>query len=256
MKLKAILFFCLITGSVMAQMGPYGPPPPPTGGENIPDIWGARYFHFGLNFTPGIYWATPNTSNNSGNGAVAGYGYGANLEFYFTRNYGILTGFELTNLGAKYSNSIPNPSANTLDSIVTHNESIEYLQVPFELKLKTVPFHYVRYYGLVGLDFGFLLKATDDYNTVVTSNNPPASRGFSYNTQYSTVYSGNNADIYSQTDFFRVSLVIGLGAEYELAGSTALQVSLTYNNCFTNLNNTSSNAVNVKGIELMLGVLF
>jgi len=252
MKIKAILFFCLITVSAMAQMSPYGaPPPPPSSYEaNMPDEWGARYFHFGLNFTPGIYWTSPTTSNNTSNGTSFGYGYGANLEFYFTRNYGFLTGFEVSEIGAKYINTNQNPSSNTIDSTITHNEAIQYLQIPFELKLKTVPFGNLRYYGVLGLDFGFRLKATDDYTTSVT---PVYAPGPTSGTYY---FSGNNSDISNQTDFFRVSLVIGLGAEYAIAGSTALQASLSYNNCFTNLNGTGSNGVNVKGIELMLGLLF
>jgi len=247
MKITTLLFFSLLAFPAFAQYGT--PPPPPPPGDNVADIWGERYFHFGLNFTPGIYWVSPNTSNNTANGASFGYSYGANLEFYFTPNYAFLTGFEIANIGAKYINANPNPTPSTLDSTITHDESLQYLQIPLELKLKTVPFGNVRYYGVVGLDLGFLLKATDDYNTSVTPFFHPGYTGH-------VLYSDNNVDISGQTDFFRLSLVIGLGAEYTLAGSTALQASLVYNNCFTNMNNTSSNAVNIKGIELMLGVLF
>ncbi len=243
MKIKLIVVLRLISFSLFAQNGP--PPPPPDEG-NMPDTWGARYFHFGLNFTPGIYWLSPNTSNNTVNGASFGYGYGANLEFYFTRNYGFLLGFEVTQIGAKYINDNPNPRPLITDSTVTHNETIQYLQLPLELKLKTDPFGNFRFYGVVGLNFGFRLKATDDNYTVVSP----------YTGWLNIPYSGSNVDISSSTDFFRVSLVFGLGTEYQLAGSTALQTSITYNNCFTNLNNTSSNAVNSKGIELMVGILF
>ena len=104
----------------------------------------------------------------------------------------------------------------------------------------------MRFYGLIGLDFGFRLKATDDYTYTNTH----------FITLYPASYNVNNVNISDQTDFFRVSLVIGGGIEYQLAGSTALQASLTYNNCFTNLNSTSSSAVNLKGVELMLGILF
>lgn len=235
MKTTLLIAFSLFTFSAFAQNN-----------EPPGDDWGERYFHFGLNFTPGIYWTSPNSSNNSANGSAFGYGYGANLEFYFTRNYAILTGFEITNIGAKYIYTSPNPPAGYSDSTITHDETVQYLQIPFQLKLKTSPFGRMRYYGLVGFDFGFRLKATDDYTTDLTTNRLPP---------YINP-SGNNVDISGQTDFFRASLVIGLGGEYELAGSTALQASLTYNNCFTNLNNTSSNAVNIKGIELMVGVLF
>jgi hypothetical protein len=248
MKTTLLIAFCLVTFSAYAQN--YGTPPPPPDEGNMADAWGSRYFHFGLNITPGVYWVSPNSSNTAANGASFGFGYGANMEFYFTPNYAFLTGFELTNIYAKYNRSYSNPSTNALDSTITHVESLQYLELPFELKLKTVPFRNVRYYGVIGLDIGFLLKATDDYNTTVLLNQAY------FTTPPEHLYSGNNEDIYSQTDFFRASLVIGLGAEYSIAGSTALQASLTYNNCFTNLNNTSSNAANIKGIQLMLGVLF
>jgi hypothetical protein len=251
MKTTLLTLFSLIAFSVFAQ-NPYGapPPPPPSDEMNMPDEWGGRYFHFGLNITPGVYWTSPTTSNNTSNGATLGFGYGANLEFYFTRNYAFLLGFELTNINAKYINTNANPSLYTLDSTITHNETVQYLQIPLELKLKTVPFGNVRYYGVIGLDFGFRLKATDDYTTSVTPDFAPGPVSGTY------YFSGNNADISSQTDFFRVSLVIGGGVEYTIAESTALQASLTYNNCFTNLNNTSTNAINVKGMELMVGILF
>lgn len=247
MKIKALLVFTVVAFRAFAQDNPNTPPPPPMANEtNAPDAWGARYFHFGLNFTPGVYWLSPNSANNTANGASFGYGYGANLEFYFTRNYGFLTGFEVTDIGAKYTNT------NTLqgyyyDSIIKHNETVQYLQIPFELKLKTDPFRNLRFYGLVGLQVGFRLKATDDYSYTENTNAVPPSLASYY---------ANNVNISGQTDFFRVSLVIGGGVEYALVGSTALQASLTYNDCFTNLNNTSSNAVNIKGVELMLGVLF
>lgn len=241
MKKIALLAFCLITFSAFAQNAP----PPPPDEMNMPDEWGARYFHFGLNITPGLYWLNPNTSNNTPNGTSFGFGYGANLEFYFTRNYGFLLGFEITNIGAKYINDNPSPRMGLIDSSVTHSETVQYLQIPLELKLKTVPFRNIRYYGVVGLDFGFRLKATD--NMIVNTEN------YFFESKQTPF---NNANIADQTDFFRVSLVVGVGAEYTLAGSTALQASICYNNCFTNLNNTSSNAINVKGMELMVGILF
>jgi len=119
------------------------------------------------------------------------------------------------------------------------------------LKLKTVPFRHLRYYGVVGLELGFRLKATDNSYTIDYANfrSPP-------NPVVYKEYPGNNIDISDETDFFRVSLVLGAGAEYTLAGSTALQACLSYNNCFTNLNSSGSNAVNLKGIELMFGLLF
>lgn len=254
MKIKLLTAFCFVTFSVFAQNSI--PPPSPTE-DDLSESFRDRLLHFGLNFTPGIYWLNPNTSNDKANGASLGYGYGLNMEFYFTPNYAFLTGFNITNIGAKYINTNINQStsSNVADSMVIHDESLQYLEIPLMLKLKTNSFHRMRYYGLIGLQLGFLLKATDNYNTSITqqgyySNGAYVPPGAPYS------YSDNNANIYSQTDFFRSCFVIGGGAEYAISGSTALQVCITYNNCFTNMNNTSSNSLDIKGIELMLGVLF
>jgi Outer membrane protein beta-barrel domain len=254
MKITLLTAFCLVTLSVSAQNSI--PPPAPTN-DDLSESFRDRLLHLGLNFTPGIYWLNPNSSNDKANGASLGYGYGLNMEFYFTPNYAFLTGFEITNIGSKYINTNTNPSnfSNIADSVVTHDESLQYLEIPFMLKLKTNSFHRMRYYGVIGLQLGFLLKATDNNNTAITpkgyySNGAYIPPGAPYS------YSDNNANIYSQTDFFRSSFLIGGGAEYSLSGSTALQACITYNNCFTNMNNTSGNSLDIKGIELMLGILF
>jgi opacity protein-like surface antigen len=247
MKSTLIIAFSFVTFSVFAQNNTFVPPPPPPPGEtNIPDTWGARYFHFGLNFTPGIYWVVPNSSTNSANGAKLGYSYGANLEFYFTPNYGIVLGLEIANIGTKYTNNIAT-TGYYYDSTIHHNEALQYLELPLLLKMKTSPIGRMRYYGLIGLNLGFCLKATDNYTYSLETNALPP---------YPGSYSANNIDIYNHTDFFRVCFVIGGGAEYQLAGSTALQASVTYNNCFTNMNRSGNDAANIKGVELMLGILF
>jgi len=248
MKSILLIAFSFVTFSVFAQNNTFmpPPPPPPSSETNIRDAWDSRYFHFGLNFTPGIYWVIPNSSSNSANGAAFGFGYGANLEFYFTPNYGIVLGMEIANIGAKYTNNIAT-NGYYYDSTIHHDETLQYLEIPLLLKMKTSPFGRMRYYGLIGLDLGFCLKATDDYTYSLETNAVPALLSGN---------SANNVDIYSQTNFFRVCFVIGGGAEYQIAGSTALQASITYNNCFTNMNRSGSNAANIKGVELMLGILF
>ena len=244
MKKILLIAFSLIASTAFAQYNTQPPPPPQAIVEsNIPDTWGSKYFYFGLNFTPGIYWVNPTSSNNSAHGAAFGYGYGANLEFYFTHNYAIVLGMEVSSLGAKYINKTSTTSP-LYDSTITHDESLQYLQFPILLKMKTPYFGRIQYYGLVGAEIGFLLKATDDYFANVQPIGFPLT------------YSADNSDIYRETNFFRASLDIGLGAQYRILGSSAVQASLTYNTCFTNLNSKSSSSANIKGIELMLGVLF
>jgi len=214
-----------------------------------------RNFHFGLNITPGIYFPTVGstatsgntTYNNTANSAGFGFGYGINLEFYFTPNYGLATGIEITQFAANYTNVTDTMVAGKVASSynTVHQQSMQYLQIPILLKLRTNSIGAIKYFGQFGLGAGFLLSATD--NATVTP------------TYYGTTYpstSSDNVNIYKQSDFIRLSLVVGLGLEYNLAGSTSIQGSINYDNAFTNLNSNSSNSVLVKGINLTIGVLF
>ena len=201
----------------------------------------SKSFHFGLNVTPGLYWLKPNSNNNKGNGSSFGFGYGANLEFYFTQNYGLCTGLEVTSFKGKYTNTVTGNSNSNGDTTTIHSLSLEYLQLPIVLKMKTNAIGLIKYFGEVGLGTGVLLKGTDNYT--VTHPNGQS-------------YSENNVKVNSQTNLLRLSLTIGLGLEYNIASSTSLQFSANFDNGFLNVNKSSDSQVLSKGITLTVGVLF
>ncbi len=210
-----------------------------------------KYFHFGLNVTPGLYFASPGNSgtgvSNAANGAAFGFGYGVNLEFYFTMNYGIATGLEVNSFGVNYTNVTTVKSGNITDSVITtaHQQTMQYLSIPFLLKLRTNSIGSIKYFGEFGLQPSFLLSAMD---------NPTVTREI-YATSF-TPETTDNVNIYKQSDFIRLSLVVGLGLEYNLAGTTSIQGAITYDNAFTNLNSSGNNSMLVKGVNLTIGVLF
>ena len=212
-----------------------------------------KYFHFGLNITPGLYFSSPGTSasniSNSPNGAAFGFGYGINLEFYFTHNYGIATGLEVTQFGTNYTSVATykdSKNANITDSVITsqHTQTMQYLELPLLLKLRTNSIGLIKYFGEFGLGTSFLLSAKD--NQVITRELYTVS----------STETSNNVDIYKQSDFIRLSLVVGLGLEYNLSGSTSIQGALTYDNAFTNVNSDGNNSILAKGVNLTIGVLF
>jgi hypothetical protein len=206
-----------------------------------------RNFHFGLNIEPSLYFASPGTSatgiTNTANSPSLGFAYGVNLEFYFSHNYGLATGIEVNSFGVNYTN-VNNTSKNLLqDSTTVHTQTEQYLGIPLLLKLRTNAIGYIKYFGLFGLEPSFLLSSMD--KPTVTYNplpNNPVNYG--------------NENIYKETDFIRLSLVVGLGLEYNLAGTTSIQGAITYDNAFTNLNSSGNNSVLVKGVNLTIGVLF
>ncbi|MGP8214348.1 MAG: outer membrane beta-barrel protein [Bacteroidia bacterium] len=215
-----------------------------------------RNFHFGLNFTPGLYFpsfTSVTTANNvsytnNGGGVGFGYGYGVNLEFYFSHNYGIATGLEVTQFNVYYTNitdTLVNGVTAKSDNTV-HQQTVQYLEIPALLKLRTNSIGLLKYFGQFGLGTGFLLSSTD---------NPTVTRTVTGLPPYPSVTT-DNVNIYKQTDFIRLALVIGLGVEYNIAGTTSLQGSLNYDNAFTNVNSNGNNSVKMKGINLVIGVLF
>lgn len=239
MKKTIICAIALIISYTSAFSQTSSPAPSSSGGNE-------KSFHFGLNVTPGLYWLKANTQNNANNGSSFGFGYGVNLEFYFTQNYGLCTGLEVTSFGAKYTNTISGNKNPLQDSITAHSLSLEYLQLPLVLKMKTNAIGLMKYFGQVGLGTGILLKATDNYTvkdgeTILVNPNG---------------YSEDNVKVNSQTNFLRLALVIGLGVEYNIASTTSIQVAVNYDNGFLNINKTSDSEVLSKGITLTVGVLF
>jgi hypothetical protein len=212
-----------------------------------------KNFHFGLNIMPGLYFATPGTSgggnSNAANGAAFGFGYGVNLEFYFSHNYGLATGLEVDQIGVNYTNTYTtkNKAGNYTDSVITtaHSQTMQYLAIPLVLKLRTNSIGPIKYFGLFGVQPGFLLSGMD---------NPTVTREV-YSVTFNPATTDNVND-YHESSFFRVSLIVGLGLEYNLAGSTSIQGAITYDNAFTNVNSDSNNSIIAKGVNLTIGVLF
>lgn len=203
-----------------------------------------KNFHFGLNITPGYYWLSTMAPDAANSGKI-GFGFGLNLEFYFSQNYAFVTGLEITAVGADFTNTTQYSSSKNVDSITAHSYSLQYLQVPLQLKFRTLPIGLMKYFGVVGITPGFRVKATDSYT--VTNGLGGAWSG----------YSVSDASANGTTSIIALGYNIGAGVEYNIAGTTSLQAYLSYNGGFTNLNSSSGQgSISMKGIALTIGVLF
>ncbi len=201
-----------------------------------------KSFHFGLNIKPGYYWLNTQTSNNVANAGSLGFGFGVNLEFYFTQNYGFCTGLELTSFNANYTNTV-NGNVNPLqDSTTSHQYSMQYLEIPLTFKFRTLPIGLIKYFGIVGLEPGIRVSATDNYTN--TAGGDPSAK------------SEPKASLSSSTSILRLPYIIGAGIEYNIAGTTCIQGYLCYDSSFLNMNSSSSSGIESAGITLTIGVLF
>ncbi len=216
-RIISVLFFFLLAGNYVAN---------------------AQKFHFGLNIAPGIAWIKPDTKGFDNDGVKLAFSYGIITEFAFNQNqnYALATGLQVSYRGGKISN---------LDSIVVGNGfkpvnsktklTLQYLELPVTLKMKTNEIGAFKYFGQFGLLPAFNIKATS-----VNDN------GFNI----------TNENIKSDINAFSASLLVALGFEYNLVGNTSLVVSAAFNNGLTDvLDNKDVKAIS-NLINLNVGILF
>jgi hypothetical protein len=182
-----------------------------------------KTFHFGLKVAPAVSWFNPDNKDFSSDGVQFGFGYGLITEFNFSDNYAFSTGLEVLNAGGKmaYPDSTLSFSLNEKQDTFILNTStyrLRYVNLPLLLKLKTNQIGAMTYFGQFGFDVSFKWKGMADEDVTLKGTS-------------STL---NDVDIAKDINFIRLALNVGLGAEYNLSGSTSLVFSVNYNNGFTN----------------------
>ncbi|MFI5218900.1 MAG: porin family protein [Bacteroidia bacterium] len=201
----------------------------------------AQKLHFGLGVTPSMAWLHPGSDDIEGDGSKFGFNYGLITEFAITENYAFATGITIDSKGGKLRTkdeipfTIP-PDTNLITDFVYYDFNLRYIDVPLTLKMKTNQIGSIRYYGQFGLAPGFLIGAKGTFKGGQTLIK-------------------DDVDVKDDVNNINVSLVIGLGLEYNLSGNTNLLVGIVYKNGFSDVIDSSSKA-NVNSLGLNIGVLF
>ena len=189
----------------------------------------AQDFYFGLKATPTFYWGTIDDDNLESDGARVGFTYGLMMDFHIDRSYFFATGVDISSRGfkAKYED-------------YEYIQRLKYIDIPVALKLKTKEMGYLTYYGMFGLLPGFLIGANQDVDSPIDSEDRTKR---------------NN-----QSDFawFNAGILVGLGVEYNIGGSTYLTGGISYNNGFTDTYEPEEGDMKITSnqISLNLGVFF
>ncbi len=222
-KITLVLLLTLVTYAANAQFPPY---------------------YFGLKAAPQISWIRPNADNYEGAGAKIGFAWGFIAEFNFTEAHSIATGFNMQFNGGK----LKFPAVQGGDTGTMIREySLKYIEIPLTLKMRTNDINGMRYFGRIGLGTAFNIgaKKTDEFT-------PKGG---------STITSDKSN--YNDVALLRESLIVGLGAEYEIKEGPKLGAELTFNNGFTNIfngKNTFDTGLNEKAtvnfFELAISVIF
>ncbi|HRZ77604.1 MAG TPA: porin family protein, partial [Bacteroidales bacterium] len=181
--------------------------------------------------------------------------YGFSTEFMLAQNYTFATGLDFITLGGKllYPDAILISAGDTAleEGNMLRKYRTQYLQLPLTIRMRTNQMGYLTFYGQFGFTAGFLLKAHADDE-------------FDYegSAQVDKI-TAEKVDIQDDVSFFRAGMLIGLGAEYSLGGTTALCAGINFNNGFTDvlrgknaLDSSKEEHAISNAIEVSLGVIF
>lgn len=202
-------------------------------------------FLFGFKIAPNIGWMKPGEKNYQNEGSEINFAWGFNTEFFLMENYAIVTGFNVAYITGNLSYPEKRDAA---EGTLFRKYRTQYIEVPFILKMKTRDFKNFRFFGQIGLGTGFLIGARADDTFRVDGQDP---------------VKDDDNNIKEEMKTNRESLILGVGFEYNLGGSTSLTFGVNFNNGFTDVlkdQNTidpdiSHQAIN-NYLELSIGILF
>lgn len=218
-------------------------------------------FRFGFQFSPTITWLNSSDNRINGNGvAFGGPKLGMVGEKFFQENYAITfgIGFAFNQGGVLrhdfggdlWKNSeLSRPDLHDLDNGVNLRYSLQYVEIPFGLKMRTQEFGYIRYFAEVPMfTLGILTQAKGSVS--------------------GTANDTEKEDIRDDVNLFALSWGLGGGIEYSIGPSTSLIGGIYYQNYFTDVtkddgtrtidgNVSTENSKGIlQGITFRLGVMF
>ena len=192
---------------------------------------------------PSLTWLTADNRELDSKGVKPGFSFGLIIDMMLGRNanYAFSTGllYNMADGGKLKYKDVRYRSANgILDQAVTDvNINLQYLEVPLTLKLKTNQIGYMTYFGQLGLQAGVNISAkqTGEYQYVEAPTN--------------TVLI-EKENINDATRLFNAGLLVGIGAEYNISGSTNILFGISYYRGFTNVLKGNVYNTNDRGVIL------
>ena len=220
-------------------------------------------FRFGFQLSPSVSWMTTDDNRVDGNGTALGLKLGTVAEYAFAENYALISGigFHFNTGGTLrsayggrfFTESIPEGDAfndGSTQGNVNLDYSIQYVEIPLGLKLRTREFGYLTY----------------------TAEAPVFALHIRSNVKGSLTGGGESEEVEDITAKKEVSPLalswgFGGGAEYSVSESTRLFGGLRFQRVFTDVTKdgdyyddtrraSDDPRAGVNSITLRLGVLF
>lgn len=181
-------------------------------------------FQLGVQVSPNMSWFSPDSEGLEKEGAKIGFSFGLIADFNISKNYSFSTGINVLNMGGEIDypdRKDVNSDNNLVGGRTTADIRMSYIQVPLTLKLKTNQIGYMTYYARLGFGLAVNYKAEADEE---------------FNFPNATGTINNEAvDYADEISLVRTSLILNLGAEYNLSGNTSVIFGVTYDNGINNI---------------------
>lgn len=208
----------------------------------------------GIKASPQLTWTNTDSKSITTGGLKANISYGLVLDYYISDNYSFGTEFSIGTYGGSIKpDSVYVEEKSTSTTDMEYSYKLQYINVPFIIKMRTKEIGYMRYYAEFGLgmSYNFRAKADVSSSAVELSNvdvNDPD--------PVDKLTLKNNGELSQKVNFFRSSLIIGAGVQYNVFGNTLLVAGLRYDNALNNFTDESRWKASMNFLALHLGVMF
>ena len=213
----------------------------------------SRKVKFGLYCQGSLCWLTPEEQKLYSRGDFGlGFGWGLDTEINLKNNTSLRTGLNLSTFTAginyydsdlslkhetfylldatenfvSWDDGLLNDSNKYIYQLYNRKYTVNYVNIPFVLKLKTNEIGYLTYFGEFGATIGLKTKSTVEDDSKLFTWDSTAS---TLSALEPSTRSIDNINIDKGTQTVRLGLTIGAGAEYSLSGNTALFFQLNWN---------------------------
>lgn len=199
----------------------------------------AQKFSFSIVLDPQITWLRTELDDVRNDGSVFGINGGVVFDRYFTENYAFSTGISLWQTGGKllFTEGMDiqfRSGEETLEPNTSMTYRLQYLTIPFSLKLNSNEIGYVSFFAHVGI-------------------NNHISVGKSASVESMDI---NKVGIPEEINIYSMSYFFGGGCEYSLGGNTSLLGGLYFTSGFWDITSSDEYRATLNALSLRVGIRF
>lgn len=188
-----------------------------------------KSYKIGVKFSPSVGYLKSATSDLSTKGLSVRLGYGLMVDRMFSEKYGFGFGINMIEFSghAEYTRLKENSDINpTIQHVKRDYDKVKYVELPVTLKLRTSEMGKFTYWGQFGVGLGYLYSAMADEQTTDLYDKVG-------NGAFTRIQAGQfemkDQNVRGEFNPFRASMIIALGAESLISGSTLFTYGVTYN---------------------------